>query len=239
MVNSRALTFNNRGSAWDDKKNYDKAIADYEEAIRLDPKFQSPRNGRRLAWSQQKAWDKIIADCDDAILQNKKNAELFNWRGYASLEKGDYDKAIADYEEAIRLDPKYQPPRSNRRLAWEKKGDWEKLIADYEAALKEGSPTAATCNSLAWLRATCPVAKHRNGQQAVEYATKACELTAWKEANNLDSLAAAYAEARDFDKAVEWQKKGMGLAPADQKADFATRLKLYQDKKPYREPPSK
>jgi hypothetical protein len=42
---------------------------------------------------------------------------------------------------------------------------------------------------------------------------------------------AAYAEAGDFDKAVEWQKKGMDLAPADEKADYETRLKLYQDKK--------
>ena len=119
------------------------------------------------------------------------------------------------------------------------KGEWDKLAADLEATLKEGSPTAATCNQLAWLRATCPDEKYRNGQQAVEYATKVCELTAWKQPWYFDTLAAAYAEAGDFDKAVEWQKKGMDLAPADQKADYESRLKLYQEKKPYRELPAK
>jgi hypothetical protein len=43
-------------------------------------------------------------------------------------------------------------------------------------------------------------------------------------------------EAGDFDKAVEWQQKAIDLATADQKADFETRLKLYQDKKPYHQP---
>ena len=102
--------------------------------------------------------------------------------------------------------------------------------------LKEGSPTAVTCNYLAWLRATCPDEKCRNGQQAVEYATKACEMAQWKDEEYLDTLAAASAEAGDFDKAVEWQKKGMDLAPTSKKADFESRLKLYQEKKPYRQP---
>lgn len=78
-------------------------------------------------------------------------------------------------------------------------------------------PTATVLNGLASLRATCPDEKHRNGQQAVEYATKACELTAWKNGGWIDSLAAAYAEAGDFDKAVEWQQKGMDLAPPTRK----------------------
>ena len=177
-----------------------------------------------------------VSHWSEVIRSDPDDSSAYIGRGLAHRELRDYDKAIADYEEAIRLDPKFQGPRVYRRSAWEKKGDWEKVIADYEATLKEGSPTADICNGLAWLRATCPDAKHRNGQQAVEYATKACELTAWRLAGTIDTLAAAYAEAGDFDKAVEWQQKGMNLAPADQKADYETRLKLYQEKKPYRQP---
>ena len=254
--------FNNRGSLWANKQDYDKAIADYSEAIRLNPKNGAAYGNRGRAWGRKKDYDKAIADYDEALKHKDPNEKVgtlsdsditggdstamvnsravtFNGRGGAWQNKGDYDKAIADYEEAIRLDPKFQVPRRNRRIAWEKKGDWAKAVADFEETLKEGSPTAATCNGLAWLRATCPDEKHRNGQQAVEYSTKACELTAWKESNYFDTLAAAYAEAGDFDKAVEWQKKGMDLAPAEKKADYETRLKLYQEKKPYRQPPAK
>ena len=67
-------------------------------------------------------------------------------------------------------------------------------------------------------------------------ATRGCELAEWKDANMLDTLAAAYAEAGDFDKAVEWQEKADKLFtdPKDQKKG-EDRLKLYKDKKPYRD----
>jgi tetratricopeptide (TPR) repeat protein len=236
MVNSRANTLDNRGLVWELKTEYDKALADYEEAIRLDPKFLSPRHNRRRIWERKGEWDKIISDCDAAIREQPSRSKHFQWRGFAFEMKREYDKALADFEEAIRLDPKADFPRIERRVVWKKKGEWDKVATEFEAELKEPSSGAPTYNELAWLRATCPVEKHRNGQQAVEYATKACELTAWKNPGYLDSLAAAYAEVGDFDKAVEWQKKVLNLATADQKSDVESRLKLYLDKKPYRQP---
>jgi len=91
-------------------------------------------------------------------------------------------------------------------------------------------------NSAAWLLATCPAAEHRDGKKAVVSATRACELSEWKEAYNLDTLAAAYAEVGNFDKAVEWQEKANKLyTDADEWKKGEDRLKLYKDKKPYRE----
>ena len=112
-------------------------------------------------------------------------------------------------------------------------------LDDLTQALKLSPRFEWARDKLARLRATCPDEKFRNGQQAIDYATKACDLAAWKVAPYLDTLAAAYAEAGDFDKAVEWQQKGIALAPAEKKADFESRLKLYQEKKPYRELPAK
>ena len=88
---------------------------------------------------------------------------------------------------------------------------------------------------MGWLRATFPDAKYRDGKQAVEYATKACELADWKNAEWLGTLAAAYAEFGDFDKAVEWQKKALELAGLEEVEGLREQLSLYQAGKPYRQ----
>jgi hypothetical protein len=82
------------------------------------------------------------------------------------------------------------------------------------------------------LLASCPDATIRDGKKALEAAQKAFELA--KGANEMAALAAAHAELGEFDKAVEWQTKAVAAAPDTQKDAFRTRLKLYQDKKPYR-----
>jgi serine/threonine-protein kinase len=105
---------------------------------------------------------------------------------------------------------------------------------------KEHPDTQMSMNNLAWFQATCPEAEFRNGAKAIEYATKACELTDWKKAMYVDALAAAYAEAGDFDSAVKQQKKAIDLMTEGEehlRADFKERLRLYQSGKPYRESP--
>ena len=90
-------------------------------------------------------------------------------------------------------------------------------------------------NNCAWLWATCPDPKYRDGEKAVVSATKACEITQWKQSHILDTLAAAYAETGDFDSAMEWQTKAnmLNLEP-EYKTKGEIRLKLYKNKKTFR-----
>jgi tetratricopeptide (TPR) repeat protein len=74
--------------------------------------------------------------------------------------------------------------------------------------------------------------KYRDAEKAIEYATKACELKQWKDAQSFETLAAAYAEAGQFDDAVKSQMK---VAEIDPKAADAKRLALYQQKQPFRD----
>ncbi len=91
-------------------------------------------------------------------------------------------------------------------------------------------------NNRAWLWATCPDARFRDGKRSVESVTKACELSNWKRPTIIDTLASACAEAGDFEQAVKRQSQAIELlTDAKEKEDFATRLKLYREKKPYRE----
>jgi hypothetical protein len=66
-------------------------------------------------------------------------------------------------------------------------------------------------NDFAWFLALCPDDSQRNGKLAVTYATKACELSEWKEANFIGTLAAAYAEVGDFDAAIKYQRQAMDI----------------------------
>jgi len=119
-------------------------------------------------------------------------------------------------------------------------GEFAEAITDYEIAVHVDPGHAPALNDLAWLRATCLVAEFRDGVKAVEEATKANELTNWIKAAYVGTLAAAYAEAGDFDSATKRQKEAIELLTGEEKelgVDFEERLKLYQSGKPYRESP--
>ena len=231
-----ATAYINRGLAWHNKKDYEKAIADYNEAIRLDPKFATAYINRGRTWSARKDYEKAIADYNEAIRLDPKYAKAYKNRGSAWDDKKDYEKAIADYDEAIRLDPMSASAYHNRGVTWNNKKDYEKAIADYDEAIRLDPKEAYSYNGRAWLWATCPNEKFRDGKKAVESATRACELGDWKNAGILDTLAAAYAESGEFEKAVEWQEKANKLyTDAEDRKKGEERLKLYQDKKPYRD----
>ena len=122
----------------------------------------------------------------------------------------------------------------NRGNLWAKKNDHDKAIADYDEAIRLNPKDARAYNNRAWLRATCPDQKYRDGRKAYEDASEACQLDNYKEANILGTLAAAYAECGDFDKAVEWQEKANKMyTDAAQKQEGEERLKLYKDEKAY------
>jgi tetratricopeptide (TPR) repeat protein len=230
-----ASAYNSRGVIWRKKRQYDKAIVDYNEAIRLDPKYALAHYNRGNAWSDKGEYDKAIADYNEAIRIDPEFAFAHYARGVAWSDQEEYDKAIADYNEALRLDPKYAWAYFNRGSAWSNKGNCGKAISDYEEAIRVDPKHARACNGLAWLLATCPDSKLRDGKKAIEAATKACELTDWTNADHVDTLAAAYAEAGDFDNAVKWQTKAVELTEEANKADFSSRLELYRAKTPYRE----
>jgi len=94
-------------------------------------------------------------------------------------------------------------------------------------------------NTLAWLLATSTQDALRNAQRAKELALTACELTRYQEPNFVDTLAAAHAEAGEFEEAQRLQKKVLESPAFDKRfgKEARDRLALYAAGRPYREGP--
>ncbi len=131
-----AVAYHSRGLAYYDNGDDDRAIADYNEAIRLDPKFAQAYSSRGLAYDHKGDLGHADPDYNEAIRLDPKFAQAYFNRGNAYYQKGDDDRAIADYSEAIRLDPKYAYAYNNRGTAYDRQGDDDLAIADYSEAIR-------------------------------------------------------------------------------------------------------
>ncbi len=120
---------------------------------------------------------------------------------------------------------------------WSERGEYDGALAAYEQALRADPEDESALNDLAWFLATCPEARLRDGKRAVELATRACEVTGRSSPSHLDTLAAAHAEAGDFETAVEVQREAIGmLPPGDPNAKgYRERQEAYKASKPYRD----
>jgi tetratricopeptide (TPR) repeat protein len=233
--------FSNRGVAWGQKKDFDRAIKDFDVAVRLNPSDATAFNNRGYVWNVKEEYDKALKELNEAIRLDPKYAMPFANRGWSFTSKKDYDKAIKDFNEAIRLDPTSADALRGRANSWYYKLEYGKAIKDYNEAIRLDPKGTAELNAFAWLLATCMDAKYRDGKRAVELATKACELTQWKDAWMIDTLAVAYGESGDFKQAIMFEKKAIeGLTEDKQSGDECrARLRLFEQKKSYHETPKK
>ena len=130
-----ASTYYNRASEYSDKGDNDRAISDYNEAIRINPKYVKAYNSRGLAYRENGDYDRAISDSSEAIRIDPKYAKAYNGRGMAYMAYGDNDHAVSDFNEAIRLDPLFTGAFTTRGLVFERLGQLEKARADFRAAL--------------------------------------------------------------------------------------------------------
>jgi tetratricopeptide (TPR) repeat protein len=125
-----------RGRAWSRKTDYDRALADYGAALRVDPTYALAVNGRAIVLYRQGKFDDAIAAFNDAIRLTPKDGALHCNLGTVFRDKGALDRAIAEYTEAVRLDPRLFVCLGNRGEAWRLAGDLDHALADQDEAIR-------------------------------------------------------------------------------------------------------
>lgn len=158
-------------------------------------------------------------------MQQRFNA-LRGW-GDARLSTGEHQKAVEDYDEALTLLEEIR-------------------VVETSEGLDPSPADDGVLNNLAWVLATSTFDDVRDGQRAIKLATQAAEVTEFKQAHILSTLASGYAETGDFDSAIEWIEKAIEVnrelgesepskRTEEQKESLQKEYKSYQQKKPWRE----
>ncbi len=235
-----AMAYNNRGIVYSHKGEYKQAIGDYSKAIELNPSYADVCYNRGVVYRLKGAYDLAIRDLNRAIELDPSHAKAYYNRGLTYRIKGECDLSIRDFNRAIELDPSHAQAYYNRGNTYLAKGEYKRAIHDLNRAIELNPGHAAKAyNDLAWILAKHEDSRVRDGTRAVQLAKKACELTGYRAATTLDTLAAAYAEVGEFDKAVKTAERAFLLARDSGKdkltKDIRSRLELYKAKRPYRE----
>jgi Flp pilus assembly protein TadD len=124
--------------AFEEAKNgdYDGAIADYTEAIRLQPNYADAFINRGIAYDSVKQYDKALSDLNEAIRLKPDFAYAYNGRGQAFYYLGRHEKAISDYTEAIRLKPDNLDAYYDRGNIYFGLAQYDKAISDFSDAIR-------------------------------------------------------------------------------------------------------
>ena len=232
-----SILLNWRAYAYSSLRQPRKALADLNEAIRHDRQASYAHVNRGLLRMDFGEYELAVSDFSEAIRQRPNEADVYGLRGQAYLRLGQRERARADLERgaaatAKTADDYYYRGRANFLLR-----RYAQAGSDFARAARLGSKDSAILNQLGWFQATCPDAAQRDGRAAVRNATRACELSQWKDAGVIDTLAAAYAEIGDFAQAMRYatDAASMPILYPRTRAAVQDHLRAFRAGKPWRD----
>jgi tetratricopeptide (TPR) repeat protein len=202
-----SVAYINRAAAYMSLGKYSEAVADYGKIIESDPESAAIYQQRAIAKKLLGNFDESIADFTKSIELDKENIPALMGRGFVHFQKKQYEDAIKDFTSVIELNPKAAVAYNNRGYNYQQLDKAEEAAADYAKALELAPNYELAYQNQAWFLATTENEKIRDPKKAVEAASKACELSDFKNASNLAALAAALAADGQFEKPRMKRKK--------------------------------
>jgi protein O-mannosyl-transferase len=228
---------NNLGNALLQKGDVKEALGHFQQALLINPDYEPVQYNLGFALLLSGNVDEATGHFWRALQLNPADAEARNNLGNALLQKGSVAEAINHFQQAAQLKPDDEQIHYNLGNALLQSGRTGDAIIHYQKALQIKPDYAKAQNNLAWVLATAPQAALRNGNQAVELAKRANQLTGGDDPAVLHTLAAACAEAGRFPEAVQTAQRALQLARQQSNPVLAdalqSELKLYQAGRPF------
>ncbi len=212
-----------------------KALADVDQALKLQPGAISALLMRAALLSSAGKYEEALADLNLLHQAMPDSPEVLAQLAMTYQAAKQPQKAVAAYDRLLRLDSTNAAAYRGRADAYLSLGKQNEAIIDYEQALKTEPKNSGALNNLAWVLATSPENSLRDGKRSIQLAREACEVTEYKQAHILSTLAAGYAEVGDFDTAVNWSKKAVELGGDRLKEQLKKELQSYEAHQPWRE----
>lgn len=220
----------------------EEAIDCYTETLYLSEDNAWARRSRGALYSKIGAHEKAIEDLSQYILLSPKDDVAYTHRALSLSTIKKFDKAISDLNNAIKLRPDKREGYIHRGNTYFKTGNYNLALADFEKAIVVDPESSSVYQAMAWFYATCPERDFRDGVTALKLAEKSMEIEKKNRFNPkfYDTLAAAYAELGQFQKAIETQKQAIELLKEEKnyldaaKDEIRNRLDLYKSGKAYR-----
>jgi protein O-mannosyl-transferase len=221
--------------------NYPDAIQHAGEAVRGEPREPIAHHVLGTAYLGTNGIDAALPHLNASLQLGREFLVEHGDLVAALLAGGRSEEAIAFLENGISIDPHSARAHFQIAAARAARRQFRESIEHYREGLRLRPNTPVALNNLAWILATHPDAALRNGKDAVRFAEKGCALSHRQVPLFLGTLAAAYAEAGDFDKAIQTAQEARDLARGNGESDLAARneqlLAHYQSRNPWREPP--
>ncbi len=149
-----ARAFTNRG--WQHSYvggDVNRGIADFDQAIKLQPSFAKAWADRCLAYSNKGEQDRAMQDCNTAIRLDPKGASAYAFRGDLFSNKGDDDRAIQDFSTAIQLDPNWMWPWNDRTTIYDKRHQWDLALQGHTRVIELAPENPRGYNGRCWTQA--------------------------------------------------------------------------------------
>ncbi len=207
----------------------DAALAEANDVVAALPEQAQCYAFRGFIYLQRYQYPNAQADFDSAIA---RGGELpgpilvytYAWRSLVRMRQKDLDGALEDFKASLARDPRCWDAVQGRGEWDEMKQEFREALADYDEVVRQGAPEPGYSNACirrARIRATCPDDSVRDGKLAVESATEAVRRTKPERPDYLLNLAAAQAEAGDFDAANRTAEKARStIKPGDRSERF-------------------